>query len=302
MEDINTKKCPFCGEEIRAEAIKCRFCGEFLEENSMAEYACKTEETDSFHELSPSDNYPKNFPRGCFWAVIFPVLLVVLSVGGYNIYKYVSNLYKMNTAIQQMEAQYATSVFYVISIKTEFPRNKYFYSGIYSNMKANLISSFGNKSELRQISKDTFVVSVPSYISLERVKSVLLKKPQIAFCKPVENPTDYDMQWEKPILTEKDIRLVELNKRDGYMTITVEFNNVGAKIFERITSELVDKQLGIFIEGELVSAPVIREKISGGRAEISSGTGYDESFEDMAARMSASYSKYMLDVKKFEKK
>ncbi|HEX9632522.1 MAG TPA: PH domain-containing protein [Gemmatimonadales bacterium] len=31
MTGADEKKCPFCGETIKAAAVKCRFCGEFLE-------------------------------------------------------------------------------------------------------------------------------------------------------------------------------------------------------------------------------------------------------------------------------
>jgi len=34
---METKKCPFCAEEIRIEAIKCKHCGEFLETETQSE-------------------------------------------------------------------------------------------------------------------------------------------------------------------------------------------------------------------------------------------------------------------------
>lgn len=50
--------------------------------------------------------------------------------------------------------------------------------------------------------------------------------------------------------------------------VSITFNDEGAALFEKITTENVGEMLAIFLDGEVVSSPVINEPISGGQAVI----------------------------------
>jgi len=51
--------------------------------------------------------------------------------------------------------------------------------------------------------------------------------------------------------------------------VQVTFNSEGSKLFSQITDQNVGKELGIFLDGKLISAPTISEKIDNGQAVIS---------------------------------
>lgn len=55
----------------------------------------------------------------------------------------------------------------------------------------------------------------------------------------------------------------------GRAVVTLEFNSEGAKLFEQATADNVGKQIAIILDGNVVSAPVVQERISGGSAQIS---------------------------------
>lgn len=50
--------------------------------------------------------------------------------------------------------------------------------------------------------------------------------------------------------------------------IFLEFNSEGEVLFEELTGNNVGKPLAIFLDNNLISAPVVSEKITGGRAQI----------------------------------
>jgi preprotein translocase subunit SecD len=61
----------------------------------------------------------------------------------------------------------------------------------------------------------------------------------------------------------------------GYPQVNVVFSDAGAKRFADLTAANVDGRLAILRDGEVMSAPVIKERIGGGRAQISMGSAGD---------------------------
>ena len=53
--------------------------------------------------------------------------------------------------------------------------------------------------------------------------------------------------------------------------VLVHFNQEGSELFEQVTRDNVGQELAIFLDGTVISAPVIREAIAGGTAQISGG-------------------------------
>lgn len=58
--------------------------------------------------------------------------------------------------------------------------------------------------------------------------------------------------------------------------VSIRFTNEGGDIFEQITRDNVGEQLAIFLDGQIVSAPVVNEAITGGTAIISGGFNPEE--------------------------
>ncbi len=67
----------------------------------------------------------------------------------------------------------------------------------------------------------------------------------------------------------------------GQPIVQLQFDQEGAKIFDRVTFQNVGKQLAIVLDGRVHSAPVIRDRIPNGQAQIS-GNFTSEEASDLA--------------------
>ncbi len=79
---------------------------------------------------------------------------------------------------------------------------------------------------------------------------------------------------------------VQFDGTTGEPLVTLDFDKEGADIFEQVTTEHIGETIAIFLDGEVISNPVVNDAISNGEAVISGGFQIEEA-NTLARRLNA---------------
>ena len=79
---------------------------------------------------------------------------------------------------------------------------------------------------------------------------------------------------------------LDFDPTTGEPMVSLKFNKEGAKLFEEITERNVGKKVAIYLDNLPISIPVVREKISGGEAQITGDFSQKEA-KELAERLNA---------------
>jgi protein-export membrane protein SecD len=97
-----------------------------------------------------------------------------------------------------------------------------------------------------------------------------------------------EQNWKNTELTGKNLKRasVQFDPNTSQPQVSLEFDDEGAKFFETITERNVNKQVAIFLDGDIISSPNVNEKITGGKAVISGSFNIKEA-KLLAQRLNA---------------
>lgn len=125
---------------------------------------------------------------------------------------------------------------------------------------------------VQQVGDKRLLIEIPNVSDLSKAKEFLGETAELEFKKEGKSPSG-ENAWITTGLSGKDLSkaILSTNSSNGEWVVDLEFNDRGTKKFADLTTKLVGKPMAIFFNGELQSAPVIREPIIGGNAQISGG-------------------------------
>lgn len=125
---------------------------------------------------------------------------------------------------------------------------------------------------VQQVGEKRLLIEIPNISDLTKAKEFLGETAELDF-KKEGMPINGQPTWLSTGLSGKDLSkaILSTSSQTGEWVVDLVFNDKGTRKFGDLTTKLVGKPMAIFFNGELQSAPVIREPILGGNAQISGG-------------------------------
>lgn len=115
--------------------------------------------------------------------------------------------------------------------------------------------------------KDRIIVELPGVKDPEKAIAMLGRTAMLQFKDQNGNV----------VLTGKDLKDAKAQISNGNQAVVgLEFNDEGGKKFADLTARNIGKQIAIVLDGDVLTAPVVQEAITGGRAQISGSRTMEE--------------------------
>ncbi len=146
------------------------------------------------------------------------------------------------------------------------------------------VNLFGVAEPLVQLEKssavagkveDRLIVELPGVTDVKAAVDALGKTPTLEFKLIAGEVQEGVTAYQRTGITGRYLKSAELRfgsgqgaNAAGEPIVLLHFDEEGAKMFEEVTTQNVGKQLAIFLDGDIISSPVIQEPIAGGTATI----------------------------------
>ncbi|MCQ2958448.1 MAG: hypothetical protein MJ180_06090, partial [Candidatus Gastranaerophilales bacterium] len=134
------------------------------------------------------------------------------------------------------------------------------------------VNSLGiSEVPVQKAGENRLIIEIPNVADPEQARAYVGDTAELEFKEPKE-VAGGGIEWVSTGLTGNDLRKANVETDTaGQWVVSLEFNDKGTMKFAELTKRLVGKQMAIFFNGKEESAPVIREPITAGRAQISGG-------------------------------
>jgi preprotein translocase subunit SecD len=130
--------------------------------------------------------------------------------------------------------------------------------------------------------KDRIIVELPGVTDTKEATDLIGKTAQLIFAEVVETPGEKGATPSSSLtptnLTGADLESAKVvfDSQTGKPAISIQFTKEGGDKFAEITGKNIGKPLPIILDNEVISAPNVQEKITGGSAQITGTFTVDE--------------------------